>query len=61
MVDTRDSVCYAEIDGVRIPYADLKTLIASKETYREQDRADLLRLRALARIVKPSPQNKENK
>jgi hypothetical protein len=58
-IDARDSVCYAEIDGVRIPYADLKTLITSKETYREQDRADLLRLRALARIVKPSPQNKE--
>lgn len=59
--DAKDSVCYAEIDGVRIPYADLKTLIASKETYREQDRADLLRLRALARIVKPSPQNKRKK
>ena len=59
-VDAKDSVCYAEIDGVRIPYADLKTLIASKETYREQDRADLRRLRALVRLVKPSPQNKEN-
>ena len=47
--------CYAEIDGVRIPYAGLKSLIASKETYREQDRADLLRLRALARIAETHP------
>lgn len=55
--DARDSVCYAEIDGVRIPYADLKTMIASKETYREQDRADLLRLRALSRLAKPASRN----
>ncbi len=35
------------VDGVRIPYVGLESLIASKETYREQDRLDLLRLRAL--------------
>jgi hypothetical protein len=56
--DAKDSVCYAEIDGVRIPYADLKTLMASKETYREQDRADLLRLRALSRLAKPNSRHK---
>lgn len=37
------------VDGVRIPYLGLDTLIASKETYREQDRLDLLRLRSLKR------------
>ena len=35
------------IDGVRIPYLGRESLMASKETYREQDRADWLRLRAL--------------
>ncbi|MFA5043774.1 MAG: DUF6036 family nucleotidyltransferase [Kiritimatiellia bacterium] len=54
-VDAKDSACYAEIDGVRIPYAGLQSLIASKETYREQDRADLLRLRMLAHIAKIHP------
>ena len=52
-VDAKDTICYTEIDGVRIPYAGLKSLIASKETYREQDRADLLRLRALATANNP--------
>jgi hypothetical protein len=36
-----------EIDGVRVPYLNLPMLIASKETHREQDRLDLLRLRQL--------------
>ncbi len=35
------------VDGVRIPYLGLDCLIASKETYREQDRIDLMRLRQL--------------
>jgi hypothetical protein len=39
----------AELEGVQVPYASLATLMATKETYREQDRADLLRLRELAR------------
>ena len=30
------------IDGIRIPYLGLDDLIASKETYRERDRADWL-------------------
>jgi hypothetical protein len=37
------------VDEVRIPYLGLDSLIASKETYREQDRADLLWLRNLRR------------
>lgn len=36
-----------EIDGVNVPYVDLKTLIATKETPREQDRADVERLKRL--------------
>ena len=43
------SALSTEIDGVRVPYASLETLIATKDTYREQDRADLLRLRELKR------------
>jgi hypothetical protein len=35
------------VDGVRIPSLGLDSLIASKETYREQDRLDLMRLREL--------------
>ena len=37
------------IEGVEIIYADLHTLIASKETYRDQDRVDVARLRELLR------------
>jgi hypothetical protein len=37
------------IEGVEIIYADLPTLIASKETYRDQDRVDVARLRELLR------------
>jgi hypothetical protein len=36
-----------EIDGVRIPFVSLKFLILSKETYRDVDRGDLIRLRKL--------------
>ena len=38
----------ATIEGVRVPYLSLRDLMASKDTCREQDRADLLRLRQLA-------------
>jgi hypothetical protein len=34
------------IDGVRVPYLGFESLIASKETYREQDQLDIMRLRA---------------
>ena len=47
----KDAISHARvatIEGVRVPYLSLSDLIASKETYREQDRADLLRLRQLA-------------
>lgn len=37
-----------ELEGVRVPYLSLSDLIASKETYRERDRADLALLRQLA-------------
>ena len=37
-----------ELEGIRIPYLSLHDLIASKETYRERDRADLEFLRQLA-------------
>jgi hypothetical protein len=39
----------AEIEGVQVPFASIPVLIASKETYREQDKADLVRLRELAK------------
>jgi hypothetical protein len=35
------------VEGVEIPFVALPILIASKETYRDQDRVDLPRLRAL--------------
>lgn len=38
-----------EIDGVKVPYIGLKQLIQSKETYREEDRGDLIRLTKLFR------------
>lgn len=38
-----------EIDGITIPYLGIQTLIASKETYREQDAIDRLRLLDLQR------------
>lgn len=38
-----------EVDGVVSPFLSLDLLIASKETCREQDAADLLRLRELKR------------
>ena len=37
------------IEGVEVPYLDLQTLIASKETHREQDRVDVQILREIAR------------
>jgi len=34
----------AKVEGVDIPYVDRQTLIASKQTYRDQDRVDIQRL-----------------
>lgn len=41
------SASETEIDGVRVPYLGIGSLIASKETYRERDQLDLAQLRAL--------------
>ena len=35
------------IEGVKVPYVDLQTLIRSKSTQREQDKVDIQRLRSL--------------
>jgi hypothetical protein len=37
----------ATIEGVKVPYVDLQTLIKSKSTQREQDKVDVQRLRSL--------------
>src|SRR4029077_6299072 len=39
----------ATIEGVKVPYVDLRTLIKSKSTQREQDKVDVQRLRSLNR------------
>ena len=49
-VSYSDAIADAEsvmIDGVRIPFISLTQLIRSKETHREEDRGDLMRLRRL--------------
>lgn len=45
--DAITSALHAEIDGVDVPYVDLKTLIATKQTLRERDRADVVQLQRL--------------
>lgn len=37
------------LEGVVVPYIDLRTLIKSKETYRDQDAVDVARLREILR------------
>jgi hypothetical protein len=49
------TACEIEIDGVRVPYLGLRSLIASKETYREKDQLDLAQLRALAQRKQSAP------
>jgi len=39
------------VEGVEIPYIDLKTLIKSKSTHREQDRIDVEYLRSIERDI----------
>lgn len=41
------------IEGVEVPYLDIATLIASKDTYRDQDRVDVQILREIARRHPP--------
>ena len=45
--DAAPSAKQVVLNGITIPYLGLDTLIASKETYREQDSIDRLRLLAL--------------
>ncbi len=45
--DAVGSACEVVIDGVRVPYLGLDSLIASKDTFREVDQIDVLRLRHL--------------
>ena len=45
--DAIGSALNVEIDGVNVPYVDLKTLIATKETPRERDQADIVGLKRL--------------
>ena len=45
--DAIGSALNVKIDGVDVPYVDLKTLIATKETPREEDQADVVRLKRL--------------
>ncbi|MBN1675696.1 MAG: nucleotidyltransferase [Kiritimatiellae bacterium] len=52
--DAKDTTRTVEIDGVEVPFLSLHDLMASKETYREQDRADLARLKGLAADQAPN-------
>ena len=45
--DAIGSSLKAEIEGVKVPYVDLQTLIESKSTQREQDKVDVQRLLSL--------------
>jgi hypothetical protein len=47
--DAIDTAREAVVEGVRIPFLSLDCLIASKETYREQDAVDRLHLLELKR------------
>jgi hypothetical protein len=46
-VDAIDTSLQATIEGVKVPYVDLQTLIKSKSTQREQDKVDVQRLLSL--------------
>ena len=52
--DAIGSALKVEIDGVDVPYVDLKTLIATKETPRERDRADIVGLKRLLEQKPPA-------
>jgi hypothetical protein len=53
--DAAPTIRKVEIDGVEIPYADLDTLIRSKQTGRLQDQADIETLEQLKRLTQPPP------
>lgn len=50
--DASATALTTEIEGIPIPYAALHTLIESKKTYRDRDRADLLQLLHLEQQVR---------
>lgn len=47
--DAKNDIQRVQLDGIEVPYVGLRTLIATKETYREQDKIDVERLRRLLR------------
>ena len=49
--DAISSALRAEIEGVQVPYADLATLIRSKQTGRFQDQADVESLETIRRLA----------
>lgn len=53
--DAAPTIRTVKIDGVEIPYADLDTLIRSKQTGRLQDQADIETLEQLKRLTQPPP------
>lgn len=48
-LDAIGTALQTTIEGVEVPYLDIATLIASKDTYRDQDRVDIQILREIAR------------
>jgi len=46
-IDAVDSAVSTTIEGIEVRYLGIDALIASKETYRDQDRVDVERLRAI--------------
>ena len=53
MPDAAPRAQWVEIDGVRVPFADLDTLIRTKQTGRFQDKADLESLEQVKRLLHP--------
>lgn len=49
--DAAPKALTVEIDGVRVPFADLDTLIRTKQTDRFQDRADVESLEQVKRLL----------
>lgn len=50
-VDAAAGALRAEIEGVHVPYADLPTLIRTKQTGRFQDQADIESLETIRRLA----------
>ena len=52
--DAAPKVKKVEIDGVEVPFADLDTLIRTKQTDRFQDKADVENLEQVKRLAQSS-------